>query len=149
MRLILIDWLVDVHLHFGVASDTLSMAIALIDKYLAGNHGSIIKSDLQLVGVACMKIADVFLERSKEYYRQENSQEYAFITADEFTKEQVVAMEKKVLTFVDFELQFPTPVSMFKLMLGALLTNENEATVKAFSMAGSYLCYLSLLDITL
>jgi hypothetical protein len=69
MRLILIDWLVDVHLHFGVSSDTLSMAVGLIDKYLACNHGQIVKGDLQLIGVACMKISDVFLERSKEYYR--------------------------------------------------------------------------------
>lgn len=32
-----------------------------------------------------MKIADVFNERSKEYYRQENSTEYAYITADEYS----------------------------------------------------------------
>jgi hypothetical protein len=70
------------------------MAVGLIDKYLAANHSKIIKGNLQLIGVACMKIADVFLEKSKEYYRQENSQEYAYITANEFTKEQVVAMEK-------------------------------------------------------
>jgi hypothetical protein len=27
------------------------------------------KSKLQLVGVTCMKVADVFNEKSKEYYR--------------------------------------------------------------------------------
>jgi hypothetical protein len=32
-----------------------------------------------------MKIADVFNERSKEYYRQENASEYAYITADEYS----------------------------------------------------------------
>ena len=42
-----------------------------------------------------MKIADVLNERSKEYYRQENSIEYAHITADEYTPAQVVAMENR------------------------------------------------------
>ena len=51
-----------------------------------------------------MKIADVFLERSKEYYRQENAYEYAYITADEFSKEQVVLTEKNILSFFDFDI---------------------------------------------
>ena len=46
-----------------------------------------------------MKVADVFLERSKEYYRQENSYEYAYNTAEEFTREQVVSFEKHLLNF--------------------------------------------------
>jgi hypothetical protein len=41
-----------------------------------------------------MKIADVFNERSKEYYRQENANEYAYITADEYTPQEVILMEK-------------------------------------------------------
>lgn len=49
-------------------------------------------------------IADLFNERSKEYYRQENSKEYAFITADEYTEEQVVCMEKEILTVLEFDL---------------------------------------------
>jgi serine/threonine protein kinase len=44
------------------------------------------RSELQLMGVACLKLADVFNERSREYYRQENAKEYAFITADEYTE---------------------------------------------------------------
>ena len=37
-----------------------------------------------------MKLADVFNERSKEYYRQENANEYAYITADEYTPLEVI-----------------------------------------------------------
>jgi len=47
-----------------------------------------------------MKIADVFNEKSKEYYRQENASEY--ITADEYSAEEVIDMEKKILTMLDF-----------------------------------------------
>lgn len=42
---------------------------------------------MQLLGVSCMKLADVYIERSKEYYRQENAYEYAYITAEEFNRE--------------------------------------------------------------
>jgi hypothetical protein len=37
-----------------------------------------------------MKVADVFNEKSKEYYRQENSVEYAYITADEYSADEVI-----------------------------------------------------------
>ena len=67
MRSILIDWLVDVSVHFEVMSETLHLAVNYIDRTLASMQ--IEKSKLQLVGVACMKIADVFNEKSKEYYR--------------------------------------------------------------------------------
>ena len=49
-----------------------------------------------------MKIADVFNERSKEYYRQENAAEYAYITADEYTPPEVISMEKQILNVIDF-----------------------------------------------
>lgn len=67
MRSILVDWLVDVSVHFEVMSDTLHFAINYIDRTLA--KLPVEKKQLQLVGVSCMKIADVFNERSKEYYR--------------------------------------------------------------------------------
>jgi len=92
MRSILVDWLVDVSVHFEVMSETLHFAINYIDRTLS--KITVEKNRLQLVGVACMKIADVFNERSKEYYRQENAAEYAYITADEYTAAEVITMEK-------------------------------------------------------
>lgn len=95
MRSILVDWLVDVSVHFEVMNETLHFAINYIDRTLSNIQ--IDKSKLQLVGVACLKIADVFNERSKEYYRQENASEYSYITADEYSAEEVIAMEKVIL----------------------------------------------------
>jgi hypothetical protein len=137
-------------MHFNVMNDTLHFTVALIDKFVSKNHGRIPKTDLQLIGVSCMKIADVFLERSKEYYRQENAYEYAYITADEFSKEQVVETEKKILGFFDFEIQFPTAMSFFKLMTVMLEHEEISAEAnKYITQVGSFACYLTLLDISL
>jgi len=49
-----------------------------------------------------MKIAAVFNEKSEEYYRQNNASEYAYMTADEYSSEEVVIMEKQILTLMDF-----------------------------------------------
>ena len=114
MRSILVDWLVDVSVHFEVMGETLHYAINYIDRTLS--KLVVEKNKLQLVGVACMKIADVFNERSKEYYRQENASEYAYITADEYTPMEVIQMEKRILNILNFELYSPTAVSFIKMM---------------------------------
>ena len=93
MRAILVDWLVDVSQHFELMSETLHTAVSFIDRFLTVNK-DVVKSELQLVGVASLKLADIMCERSREYYRQDNAKEYAYITADEFTDKQVIAMEK-------------------------------------------------------
>jgi hypothetical protein len=62
-----------------------------------------------------MKIADVFNERSKEYYRQENAHEYSYITADEYTPLEVIQMEKKILNILDFDLYTPTSITFIKV----------------------------------
>ncbi len=113
MRSILVDWLVDVSVHFEVMTETLHFAINYIDRTLSHMH--IEKNRLQLVGVACMKIADVFNERSKEYYRQENASEYSYITADEYTAAEVIQMEKQVLNVLRFDLYAPTAIAFIKL----------------------------------
>ncbi len=113
MRSILVDWLVDVSVHFEVMSETLHFAISYIDRTLSKMR--IEKNKLQLIGVSCMKIADVFNEKSKEYYRQENATEYAYITADEYTPKEVVMMEKEILTLLNFELYSPSSMHFLKL----------------------------------
>jgi Cyclin, N-terminal domain len=115
MRAILIDWLVDVAVHFDVKNETLHLAIGYLTRYLR-LVTSCPRSMLQLIGVTCLKLADVFNERSKEYYRQENAKEYAFITADEYTESQVVYMEKEILTKLDFELNVPTTATFLHLI---------------------------------
>mmetsp|Transcript_8746 Transcript_8746/g.6480 ORF Transcript_8746/g.6480 Transcript_8746/m.6480 type:complete len:97 (+) Transcript_8746:644-934(+) len=95
MRSILIDWLVDVSVHFEVMGETLHYAISFTDRALSSMQ--VEKSKLQLVGVACMKVADLFNEKSKEYYRQENASEYSYITADEYPPHEIIAMEKHIL----------------------------------------------------
>lgn len=87
-----------------------------------------------------MKIADVYNEKSKEYYRQENASEYAYITADEYTDKEVLEMEKTVLNMLNFRLQSATTLHFVKAF-ASLLKLETTASILAY-----YLADLTLLN---
>lgn len=61
-----------------------------------------------------MKVVDQLCERSKEYYRQDNSADYAYITAEEFNTYQVVQMEKTILSVVDFKVMEETALGYLR-----------------------------------
>ena len=89
MRIILADWLTDVAEHYRLHDRTLQLAISYLDTYLCQKQ-HFPKDSLQLLGVACLKLADNFNERSREFYRMISAQEYSQMTAAEFSSEQVV-----------------------------------------------------------
>ena len=60
MREILNDWLIEVHLKFGLLPETLFLTVNLIDRYLSTK--SIYRNKLQLVGVTAMLIASKYEE---------------------------------------------------------------------------------------
>lgn len=123
MRSILVDWLVDVTVHFDLSDETLHLAITYIDMVL--EKKLINKSQLQLIGVTCMKIADLFNERSREYYKQESIEEYTYITADEYKQEELLECEKEILGMLDFKLIVPTAVNFLKIYADLLEIPEN------------------------
>lgn len=49
-----------------------------------------------------LNIISVYNERSREFYKQENCQEYSYITADEYTGPQLIAMEKELVKALNF-----------------------------------------------
>merc|ERR1719161_228316 len=74
-RTTVVDNLVGLAVSLGLSDYTLHLACGLFDKYL-GLSDSIDVSNPLLVGTACLKVADIFSEQSKEYYKQENAAEY-------------------------------------------------------------------------
>jgi len=56
MRAILVDWLQDVSVHFEVKDETLHYSISYLNIVLS--KMPVLKQNLQLVGVNCMKIAE-------------------------------------------------------------------------------------------
>eukprot|EP00826_Nyctotherus_ovalis_P011840 TRINITY_DN13082_c0_g5_i1.p1 TRINITY_DN13082_c0_g5~~TRINITY_DN13082_c0_g5_i1.p1 ORF type:complete len:309 (+),score=78.07 TRINITY_DN13082_c0_g5_i1:480-1406(+) len=126
MRSILVDWLIDVSVHFELTQETLHLAVTYLDRTLS--ELAIDRSKLQLLGVACLKVSDVFNERSKEYYRQENAKEYAYITAGEYSESELLALEKEVLMLLKFQLYSPSVPHFLKLYY-ALMNIEEKTRV--------------------
>lgn len=72
----------------------------------------------------------MFNERSKEYYKQENANEYAYITADEYTAQQLIDMEKEILKKLQFRLNTPTAMHFLKIY-ATLLQVEDKVRICA------------------
>jgi len=99
MRAILVDWLVDVHIKFKLVPETLFLTVNLIDRFL--ERVQITRQKLQLVGVAAMLIASKY----EEIYPPE-VKDFVYVTDRAYTKEDILDMEGKILSTLQFHLTF-------------------------------------------
>lgn len=83
MRSILVDWLVEVAEEYKLTSDTLYLAINLLDRYLSEKF--VTRGTLQLVGIVCLLIASKF----EEIYSP-SVDEFVYISDNTYTKEEVI-----------------------------------------------------------
>lgn len=118
MRTILIDWLIDVTEHYNHSTETLHLAISYLDRIMPALN--VTKDNLQLIGITCMKIADVYNENSKEYYKLENSIEYSHITSNEYTPEKIIETEKDILKLLGFKLGIPSSINFLNIFIQML-----------------------------
>ena len=113
MRAILIDWLIQVHLRFGLLAETLYLTVTIIDRYLSVRTfavreaflfnplllqvHTVKKSDLQLVGVTAMLIASKY----EEMYAPE-VRDFVYITDNTYSSERIRKMEIEMLRELDY-----------------------------------------------
>jgi hypothetical protein len=102
MRIILVDWIIDVHHKEKMHPSTLWLSVNLMDRYLAAVP-NINRNRLQLIGVACLLIAAKF----EEIYPPEIS-EFISLTENSFTHNEVIRMEASVLASLQYQLVVPT-----------------------------------------
>jgi len=136
MRGILIDWLVDVHLRFKLRSETLFLTVNIIDKYLT--KATVSRQNLQLLGVTAMFIACKY----EEIYAPE-IKNFAYITDNSYTKDDILNMERQVLKVLDFNV---TMTSSYQFLQRFIEYLDCEEKVKYMAQ---YLIELALLDCNL
>ena len=134
MRAILIDWLIDVHKKYKLKPETIYLTVNIIDRYLSIK--SVATINLQLVGVVALLIAskyeDIYPPKVKEL---------ADITDGAYVANQLIVMENKVISCLNFDLFYPTQWHFLECYKKKL--NLNEIT---FYLAW-FLMELSLIDI--
>lgn len=102
MRMIVVDWLVDVHRKFKMRTDTLFIAVRLMDRYLMIN--AIKKEVYQLVATACLFIAAKY----EEIYPP-SLNDFVYICADTYDQQEIIEMESLILVDLDFNLVMTSP----------------------------------------
>jgi len=107
MRAILNDWLYEVHKKYCLRRETLFLAINITDRYLS--QAWVSRNQLQLVGVTALNIAAKF-----EEIELPELAELVYVTADSYTKQQILDMEITILTMLRFEIAAPTSASFLR-----------------------------------
>ena len=137
MRAILIDWLIDVHLKYKMVPQTMYISVNLIDRYLSKNETSRVK--LQLVGVASMFIATKY----EEIYPPE-LKDFVYITDNAYVKSDVLDMESKMLSSLNFDITFPTQWSFLEIFGKKLNLDQKTFNLAWFLMELSLINYKML-----
>lgn len=141
-RALLVDFIVGLATKMNLSDYTLHLSVGVVDLYLALQEGAICEKQLQVIGATCLKVADVFAEQSREYYKQENASDYAEATQHSISAEEVLSCEKKMLPRLGFNLHLPT-VHWF---LQCYLAYGRFATGGKVAKIACFFADLSLLD---
>ena len=125
MRAILVDWLVEVHLKFKLMPETLFLTHNLIDRFLEKKVVS--RKNLQLVGVTAMLLASKYEEIWAPEVR-----DFVYISDKAYTREQIIEMEKDMLSELGFHLTVPAVSFLEQIFQGCRSGQANAITVQLF-----------------
>ena len=142
MRMILIDWLVEVHLKFKLLPETLFLTINFIDRYLQNNQTP--RDKLQLIAVSSLLIACKY----EEIYPPEISS-FVYITDNAYKKEDILNYEIKILGDLEYDLTYPTPLRFLEIVCVKLgLTNDKSFFNKMMYLIELYMSKLYFYNYT-
>lgn len=109
MRVVLIDWIIDINRKLNFQEDTLINAIYIMDLYLSKKF--IKKIYFQLLGVTSLMISS----KINEIYLRPLS-DYSDMTDNAYHVEEIKIMEKDILNELEFNLLIPSPLSFYEII---------------------------------
>ncbi|KAL1559913.1 putative cyclin-B3-1 isoform X1 [Salvia divinorum] len=133
MRGILINWLIEVHQRFELMEETLFLTVTLLDRYLSID--CIKKNEMQLVGLTALLLASKY-----EDFWHPRVTDLISISAESYTKDQMLKMEKTILKKLKFRLNQPTA---YVFMLRFLKAAQSDTKLERFAF---YLIELCLVE---
>ena len=134
MRQTLIDWLRQVHLRYHLMPETLWIATNIIDRFLSKRVVSMVK--LQLVGVCAMFIASKY-----EEILAPSVEEFVFMTANGYRKEEILKGERIILESLEFKVShYCSPYSWMRR-----ISKADDYDIQTRTLA-KYLVEVTLLD---
>ncbi|XP_026433871.1 G2/mitotic-specific cyclin-2-like [Papaver somniferum] len=101
MRVILVDWLIEVHYKFELMDETLFLMVNIIDRFLA--RQIVERKKLQLVGITAMILSCKYEEVSVPVV-----DDLILISDKDYTRKEVLSMEKSIVNTLKFNMSVPT-----------------------------------------
>nr|VDD42628.1 unnamed protein product [Brassica oleracea] len=116
-RGILINWLIEVHSKFDLMHETLYLTMNLLDRYLS--QVPVQKNEMQLIGLTALLLASKY-----EDYWHPRIKDLISISAETYTREQILGMERIMLKQLKFRLNEATPYVFMLRFLKAAQSNK-------------------------
>jgi len=133
MRLLLVDWMVEVQQQLEFNHEVLYLSVKLLDLYL--NSRRIEKEKLQLLGGAAMFIACKFEERMPPII-----DDFIYVSDNAYDRDQLIKMEIDILKTVKFDIGVPLSYTFLRRYSKCV-----KADMKFLTLA-RYILELSLQD---
>lgn len=114
MRFILAEWLFDVSVRFDFSQETIFLALALTDRYLAIQRTS--RNEAQLVGLGALLLAAKYEEMYPPAVER-----FSYMAAYAFTVDDIIRMERQMFV----RLQFGVTVATINAVATALLEEQD------------------------
>jgi cyclin B len=108
MRVILFDWIVDVHQKWKLLPDTLFLTFNIIDRFLGVKATP--RDELQCVGVGALLVACKY----EEIYFPEIT-DFQEITDNAFSKYEIIKKEFDILGYLQYDLTVPSSLRFFEV----------------------------------
>ena len=138
MRIILINWLTEVHFKFHLKNETLFICINIMDRYLSQKN--INRKYFQLLGITSLFIACKY----EEIYPPK-SKDLITMTDNAYQIEEMIKMENEILGLLEFDLTFPTSLRFLEIYGEFLNLDEinffrcyylNEVSLICYNLCG-------------
>ncbi|MCL7024371.1 hypothetical protein MKW94_019820 [Papaver nudicaule] len=104
MRMMLVDWLVDVHIRFRLTPEILYRTVNVLDRYLSMDLVVKEEEQWQLVGITAMLLASKYEEDKPPAV-----DDFVDISDETFDTKQILDMERSILRKLGWNLTEPTP----------------------------------------
>jgi len=102
MRALLVEWILNIQAQYNLMDETVFAVINYVDVYLSEHN--VDKKKLQLLGVTAMNLA------SKTYeVRPQSIHEWLYLSQGQFSKKEVLAVERKLLSTMNWNIFQVTP----------------------------------------
>ncbi|XP_034462748.1 cyclin-A1 [Hippoglossus hippoglossus] len=135
MRVVLVDWMVEVVQEYNLRPETLHLAVNYLDRFLSCT-ALIQRAKLQLVGTVALLIASKY----EEIYPPKLN-DFVYITDSTYTKGQLIRMEHFVFKVLAFKMAAPTMNQFLRLFMSIHPVCANTENLAL------YVAELSLMEI--